>query len=296
MALLVRNQTGEDEDRFVPRKAGDTRENGGFGATEGGQHPVVQPADDRAQAPQVMHPRPCRFGSPALGDGLGHARSAGGQNEAAAVRKHLGRQVAVAGHQVLGRVQGERLGLRVDREAQAGRSNGCSARTAVLRACGLESMQGRRAIVELGLEQRERWRRCRGRWSLAIVTLRSQKHRKQALAFVRLRRPALVEVGVGFPARDGLAGDFLLLVDVMDIHEHGGVADVPVRLLVLRHQHFQDAGITPNGRGWRSRSPGRRSAAWRSGRSGPPDRCAAGRPSGTTACRSESGGGTGSAG
>ena len=153
MTLPVRDQAGEDEDRFVPRKVGDACENGGFGAPEGGQHPVVQPGDDRAQAPQVVHPRPRRFRTSTLGNGLGHANPAGGQNEAAAVRKDLGRQVAVAGHQVLGCVQGERLGLRVDREAQAGRSNGGAARTAVRRACGLESMQGRRAVVELGLEQ-----------------------------------------------------------------------------------------------------------------------------------------------
>ena len=48
--------------------------------------------------------------------------------------------------------------------------------------------------------------------------------------------------------RNGPLGDPLLLVDVVHVHEHGRIADVPVCLLVLLHQDFEDARVAPNRR------------------------------------------------
>ena len=220
MALPVRHQAGEDEHRLVRLEAGDTRENRSLSASEHGQDPIVQPADDGTQAPQEVHPRPRRFGSAALGNGLGHAMPAGGEDEAVTVRKHFRRQVAVAGHEVFGCVQDQRLGVPVDHEAQARRYGEGATGTAALGACGLESAHCRFAVVEFAPEQRERRGRDGGRSGRSFVGLRLQKHRQKAFALVRFGGPAFVEISVGFSARYGLPCDVLLHLDVMHAHEH----------------------------------------------------------------------------
>ena len=197
-----------------------------------------------------MHGRPRCLRPAALDDCLGHALPAGSQDEAAAVREYLWREITVPGCQIIRRVKGERFGIGVDPEAEADRFGGRAVFAVGVTLSGLESMQGRLAVIELASEQGAwgRWRS--GRRGLGLFAVRLQKHREQAFAFARLRGQVAIkaafEVGGGFSARDGSSGELLLLVDVMHVHEDRRVADVLVGLFVLFHQHFEDAGVAPD--------------------------------------------------
>ena len=164
------------------------------------------------------------------------------------VREEFRRQVAIAGDEVVRRVQGEGLGVAVDPEANPGRHGGSVGGTFGILAPRLEPMEGCFAILEVALEERaRRWgRRCVDQWSALLAVFRLQEHREQALALVRLRGQAAVEVRGRLAACNGPLRDPLFLVDVMHVHEHGRVADVPVCLLVLLHQDFQDARVPPD--------------------------------------------------
>ena len=112
-----------------------------------------------------------------------------------------------------------------------------------------QPVQGRFAVGEVALEQR---RRCRGRLRrpgrrLVARGLRAEEQRQQLVALAGGRAQLRVEAFRPLAGGDGVAGDRLLGLDVVDAHEGRRIADVAVGLLVLPGQHLQDAGVAADG-------------------------------------------------
>ena len=179
-----------------------------------------------------MQARPRRFLAAAVGDCVAHPVAVRRQGEAAVLREHLAREVAEAAAQVLGGVQRQDGAGRVALEPQVG----------VLLT---QPVQGRLAVGEIALEQRRRRRRQLFRLGRRLIfgTPGAEKQRQEVVAFAVGRTQPCIEAFRLLPGGDSVPCDPLLGLDVVDAHEGGRIADVPVRLLVLLGQHLEDARV-----------------------------------------------------
>ena len=149
-----------------------------------------------------------------------------------------------------------------------------------------EAVEGGPAVGELirkeGKRGFSRWRGLRrGGGGVVAGAVPAQEEREQVVSFAPLDRTALkafVETLRVLPGGHRPGGDVLLRLDVADFHEGRGVADIPVRLLVLLLEHFEDALVAADRGVRRSRRSNKRSAAFAPARSGPPGRSAGRRP------------------
>ena len=105
-------------------------------------------------------------------------------------------------------------------------------------------MQGLLAVSQVAIEERRR--RPRGfawRGGRPLRAALAEEQGQQIVALVRSRLQPLVEPRRLLAAGYRLNRDLLFLDDVMDVHEGGRIADVPVRLFVLLLEHFEDAHV-----------------------------------------------------
>ena len=218
----------------------DPREDGGFAAAERGEHPVAEPADHRVQPPEVVDGGPGGLLPAALRDRLRHAVAVGGEREAPVLRGHLAGEGGEAVPQVLGRVERQRRGLAVRLEVECGIS-----------VPGSQAVEGCFAPGELVREEGQRGLWCGHRRRLRGGAVLAEEQREQFVALAALLRfalKALVKSLRVLSGGHGVGGELLLGLDVADVHEGRGVADVLVSLVVLLLEHLEDALVAADHR------------------------------------------------
>ena len=165
----------------------------------------------------------------------------GGEREAPVLRGHFAGEGGEAVPQVLGRVERQRRGLAVRLEVECGVS-----------VPGSQAVEGCFAPGELVREEGQRGFRCgrcgRLRGGGAVLAEEEGEEIVALAALLRTALEALVKTLRVLLGGHRVGGELLLGLDIADVHEGRGVADVLVRLVVLFPEHFEDALVAADHR------------------------------------------------